>query len=484
MTHQEPTPHQQQQQKTFSLKHIYHRGTKNLDDVHMRLDITPEFIEKNALHAFQIMDQDDWPTRRYRDSSPWTVKLPTHPEHITLTRLSDRDPDFVESYLDYARTEGSEAASMINLDWSDDLVEAPNVTDKDTIISLALMASNAYVNPPETGDWRDVNGFNHSQAHGWNGTGLRGHIFVSDDNSTVVIAYKGTSAAYLSSTGDDETVVEDKANDNLLFSCCCARVGYMWTTVCDCYKSAYTCDQRCLEKELYKKDKYYQAGLEVYRNVSAMYPGASIWTTGHSLGGAISSLVGRTFGLPSVSFEAPGELLATKRLHLPMPPGVPNYMEGIWHFGHTADPIFMGVCNGASSTCSMAGYAMETQCHSGKTCIYDVVGDKGWHVNLLNHRIHTVVDEVIEAYNETAPCVVAPPCRDCYNWNFVADGDSKRKQTHTSKRTSSTAASKTRTSDEPTPTPSKAPVCKKYTWYGRCVEWGYDDDDDDVGTKI
>ena len=41
--------------------------------------------------------------------------------------------------------------------------------------------------------------------------------------------------------------------------------------------------------------------------------------TGHSLGGALASLLGATFGVPVVAFEAPGEKLAATRLHLPTP---------------------------------------------------------------------------------------------------------------------------------------------------------------------
>ncbi|GMF08809.1 unnamed protein product [Ambrosiozyma monospora] len=124
-----------------------------------------------------------------------------------------------------------------------------------------------------------------------------------------------------------------------------------------------------------RQDRYYKATLDLYRNVTHLYPFADIWVTGHSLGGALSSLLGRTFGLPAVTFEAPGELLATKRLHLPMPPELPEELDHIWHFGNNADPIFMGVCNGVSSICSVLGYAMETQCHSGQKCIYDTVAD-------------------------------------------------------------------------------------------------------------
>lgn len=77
-------------------------------------------------------------------------------------------------------------------------------------------------------------------------------------------------------------------------------------------------------------------------DVADLYPKATIWLTGHSLGGAIASLVGQTFGLPAVSFESPGDQLAAQRLHLPRPPGA--IKMPIYHFGHTADPIFIGVC--------------------------------------------------------------------------------------------------------------------------------------------
>lgn len=40
--------------------------------------------------------------------------------------------------------------------------------------------------------------------------GIRGHVFVTEDNSTIVVALKGTSAALL--PGGGETAKRDKMN--------------------------------------------------------------------------------------------------------------------------------------------------------------------------------------------------------------------------------------------------------------------------------
>lgn len=104
--------------------------------------------------------------------------------------------------------------------------------------------------------------------------GLRGHVFVSTDNSTVIISIKGTSA---SGVGGGPTVGKDKLNDNLLFrfvmqlyllhhlmstscSCCCARVGPTWSPVCGCYGGKYRCDENCVQEALVEESLFYPVG--------------------------------------------------------------------------------------------------------------------------------------------------------------------------------------------------------------------------------
>lgn len=456
---------------SFQLKHVFHNDPGNFD---ARWDIQQDDL---AIWDVNGIDTD--------------MNLKSH--LATIKRLSIRDDPIQIENMIYHSIENPQVSIESSLDWNVDEILVPNVSDAKTILQLAKMASNAYAKLPSDPSWRDVSK-THSQLPGfdpdnkdyfnWDEGGVRGHVFVEQQNSTtppmVIIAIKGTTANGIGGgngdeeTGDDKKSADrDKSNDNLLFSCCCGRVSSLWTTVCDCYESTYTCDLNCLERSLRTPDRYYKATLDIYRDVLKVYPNSQIWVTGHSLGGALSSLLGRTYGLPVVTFESPGDMLAAKRLHLPFPPGFPD--EHIWHFGNNADPIFMGVCNGASSSCSIAGYAMESICHSGMKCTYDTVTELGWHVNMLNHRLKTVIDDLLAKTNQTAECIKPPPCLDCYDWTF---------KDHRGDRNSEIHYPSSSTSPLPSPSdPPKKKKCLKYTWYGSCYKWEGDDDDEDDGGK-
>ncbi|EXJ58279.1 hypothetical protein A1O7_05704 [Cladophialophora yegresii CBS 114405] len=219
-------------------------------------------------------------------------------------------------------------------------------------------------------------------------------------NENVIVAFKGTTVGRVvygsfptkitDATRPDSSLEEQRqANDNLLSAVAVLR------------------------NDQIHSDRDYSTALAIMRNFSTWYPNASIWTVGHSVGGSLVSLMGLTFNIPSVSFEAPPQKLAAERLGLAPPPRSTDF-----HIGNTADPVFMGTCNGDFSSCSVAGCAFESQCHTGKLCVYDTVQDQGWRRSITNHRINVVIPQVLEAYNSTPVREADDECVDCFNWKF------------------------------------------------------------------
>ncbi|KAJ7500533.1 Alpha/Beta hydrolase protein, partial [Mycena galericulata] len=305
------------------------------------------------------------------------------------------------------------------LTWDSARVLGPNFSKRDNLLQLAKMTSNSYYGEPGHKSWYALNGWNASIPLGWepDADSLRGYVFVSDDNSTVIISVKGGSPPLI---GEGPTGVKDKLNDNLLFSCCCARVGAMWSTVCDCFAGNNSCDRNCVERSLMDDDLYYSVGKDLYNDVAHMYPNASIWLTGHSLGGAVASLLGVTFGVPAVAFESPGDKMAATRLHLPLHLST----QHITHVYHTADPMAMGTCTGVMSLCSIAGFALESRCHIGQRILYNTVSKRGWGVDPRKHGIQFIIDNLLnEDWDpENGEEVPAPDeetdCVDCVNWQY------------------------------------------------------------------
>ncbi|CAK5264678.1 unnamed protein product [Mycena citricolor] len=309
------------------------------------------------------------------------------------------------------------------IEWDRIEVSGPDVEDRGTLAQLARMSANAYATPGKS-NWYTVDeAWNTSFPFGWEDpeNGFRGHVFISSDNSTVVLSIKGT-------TLNGPTSKQDKFNDNLLFSCCCARVDISWVfrKVCDCYRKSFRCDNTCLTKALVEESLFYSVGVRLVNDLLFLYPTADLWLVGHSLGGALAALLGTTFGLPAVAFEAPGERLAAQRLHLPLPkPPLDSFLPAITHVYHNADPIPQGTCTGVASLCAQGGFALETRCHLGKNVVFDVVDKLGWKVDLRTHVIKRVITEVLEGNDiEWEPGRSVPQakadtdCVDCFKWDF------------------------------------------------------------------
>ncbi|KAI0481739.1 Alpha/Beta hydrolase protein [Xylaria cf. heliscus] len=430
---------------TFTLRHILHHGTYRHPGLHRRRDV------------------------RHPEAQVWLAAEGAHPpEQITalkaksraqkIERLVNRRPDIVDPLVAAAREQGYVLASSPSA-WTIDDVPAPDVTDKETVLTMALIVADAYVESPGQPDWDEVGKpFNRTEDFGWESDGLRGHIWGDETNSTIVIGLKGTSPAVFDGDG---TTTNDKINDNLFFSCCCAQQG-QWTykQVCDCATGTYACNNTCVRQALRDENRYYQAARELYSNVTELYPTSNIWVAGHSLGGAVSSFVGLTYGIPVVTFEAVPEALPASRLGLPVPPhGDPDFPQtrqytGAYHFGHTADPIFIGTCNGATATCSYGGYALETACHSGYECTYDTVADHGWRVGIGTHKIRSVINDVIKKYDTVPKCQYTPECRDCAYWKMYESNSTDGTTTTT---TSGATTTKTRT---------RTATCETPGWWG------------------
>jgi len=202
-----------------------------------------------------------------------------------------------------------------------------------------------------------------------------------------------------------------------MFSCCCAKAAWVLKSVCDCFAGKMQCDDRCLTDALVQESLFYSVGTNLVDDLFSIYPFANVWLVGHSLGGALASLLGVTYGLPAVAFESPGDRRAAERLNLPVPPSIPPTQpddsladslfpyprpprpptphspisDYITHVYHTADPIPFGTCSGLYSPCATFGYALETRCHLGKSIILDTVNKLRWLVNVQKHVIKEVV---------------------------------------------------------------------------------------------
>lgn len=176
--------------KKMKLRNVYHQGTHSYRGLSARYDFP---IQETSWLA------DDERVQK--------VSMKT-------TRVKTWKPKDTSAFL-HAHRQGDDVGvrqSSQEIEWDELEVDAPDVTDRETLLALSMMASKAYDAPNNSSgsDWTTGGGkWNLSESFGWVEDGIRGHIFATDDNSTIVVALKGTSAALLD---DGSTSKRDKEN--------------------------------------------------------------------------------------------------------------------------------------------------------------------------------------------------------------------------------------------------------------------------------
>ena len=164
----------------FRLQHIYHHGSHKFPRLHRYQDIP---------QSAQLKVTSD----RGETYEPAPSSLRVRSRSGSVQRLAHRKPADIDRLLQHSAIHG-EAAHLPASAWTIDSVRTPNVTDRETVLSFARMASNAYVQEHNKGDWQDVGGgYNYTDDFGWEADGLRGHVFADQHNKTIVIGLKGTS---------------------------------------------------------------------------------------------------------------------------------------------------------------------------------------------------------------------------------------------------------------------------------------------------
>jgi lipase ATG15 len=320
---------------------------------------------------------------------------------------------------------------ILNIGYSDKELFYPNGTlniNINTVSLLANMSHLVYGKYPfirtNTGDISIDNDT------------VKAYLFGDKENTSYILSIKGTTTLYgLRNYYKSSSVVyNDKYNDDLFLSCCfykqtklfdsdlhtCKRSNY---GLADRKQIGFTSKQIC-SKSCYKESRnfeknYYNIIDKILKNVNSFINirMSNLVLTGHSLGGVLSTMMSIKWKIPAVTFESPGEKHYIDLL------GVKYTLEDfrrIYHFGHNADIIFTGKCNGRFSWCYLGGYILETRCHIGYVCEYDSIKKLGIDESIFTHKIKYVRQNIIPFWNGTLPvCKLTPSCKECENWTYT-----------------------------------------------------------------
>ncbi|KAF7680923.1 putative lipase ATG15 [Astathelohania contejeani] len=233
--------------------------------------------------------------------------------------------------------------------------------------------------------------------------GLSGKVYKFDKN--VIIAFKGTSLS-LYGWNWSKTSENDKINDTLMFTCCNTSKGIIpWQSSENCF-NGIECNEECVLALLKEYGYVYQAET-IVREALKKYKGYNIILTGHSMGGAIASLMGAKYDILTYAFSSPGERHIANRI------GIPNGNK-IYHFGICSDIIFRGKCNKKYSLCSIGGYNIETRCHLGNVICFN----DGSSESILKHRMRYFIDVLSNNKIRDIEIINEVNCNDCIEFDY------------------------------------------------------------------
>lgn len=303
--------------------------------------------------------------------------------------------------------------------------------DYETVYEFAKMSNNAYYSITSK-HWLNTT-LDIVENRSIENDTVKAYLFTNSKRDKVVVSFKGTSVYwtnYGSSTlqmerNDDiykynnnmcklSTSTNDKYNDNLFFSCCFYKQSSLFNSCDRCEKLEKSeCCSKCYRDTLDYEKNYINIVKKIIDNISLDYDfdKSDVFFTGHSLGGMLASLASIMYNKTAVTFETPGDINYIRRSGFSE-----TGSNKIYHFGHNADPIYIGTCG---STCSMVGYNIDTKCHSGFTCLYDAKKKLGYTESIFNHRIEYIIKNLIPEWKNDLPeCIKDIDCTDCDKWQY------------------------------------------------------------------
>lgn len=290
------------------------------------------------------------------------------------------------------------------------------------VYDLAIMSNNVYTYINQS-NWIDLPNYTVKDITNDNNT-IKSFYFYNKE--TNVISFKGTTTIiglqedgnFVDTSpvrqGTFSSTFADKFNDNLYFSCCFYKQSSLFNDLhCECENIfVNSCCKSCYQNSTSFSLNYINIAIDIVEKIKkdTDIDFRNIIFTGHSLGGTIATIMGIMYNKTSIAFQSPGD---KHYLHLI---GLQAH-SGTYHFGHDADPIFIGTCG---NTCWTFGYNIYTKCHSGYTCLYNAKEKLGYTESILNHRIDYIIKNVLPHWENDFPeCIKDTNCVDCESWDFI-----------------------------------------------------------------